>query len=119
MGGGQLRSRVTFQRLGTGAGDGAGNYGEDFVAIAGAKDVAAQINPKAGREALVPEGIQGRRTFEVTIRYTETRAGIRVDDRMIDARDPSAIYNVTAPPINVDMHRKYLKILVELGGAAA
>lgn len=118
MGAGQLRERVTFQRQATGAGDGAGNFGEDFADLAGATSCAAEINPLNGSEISISEGIQGRAVYEVRIRYTAERAAIKVDDRMIDARDPTRIFNVKSPPRNTDQRRKYLKLLVELGGAA-
>lgn len=119
MGAGQLRELVTFQRMSTGAGDGAGNYGEAFADLAGASNVAAALNPLNGSEIAVSEGIQGRAIYEVQIRYTAERAAIRVDDRMIDVRNPSRIFNVKSPPKNPDQRRKYLRLLVEIGGAPA
>lgn len=118
MGAGQLRSKVTFQRQGAGAGDGAGNYGEAFADLAGATGIVADLEPVRAAEVVLAEGVQGRTAFEVKIRYTSTRAGITVGDRMVDARDASKVYNVKAPPANRDRRNKYLTILVELGGAA-
>lgn len=118
MGAGQLRDKVTFQRQAAGVGDGAGNYGTAFAAIAGATAIAASIQAPRGSEGVSIAGVQGRVAFNVVIRYTTAGAGITVNDRMIDARDPTKIYNVKTPAVNLDGRRKYLTIVVELGGAA-
>lgn len=117
MGAGQLRDKVTFQRLAQGAGDGAGNYGTAFVDIAGATDIAAEISAPRGSELVSLAGVQSRTAFTVRIRYTSAGAGITVNDRMIDARNPALIYNVRSPGVNLDGRRKYLTFAVELGGA--
>jgi head-tail adaptor len=115
---GQLREKVTFQRPGQGAGDGAGNYGTAFADITGAIGVHAQLKPIRAGEVVLAEGVQGRRLYEVIVRHTSTLAGITVGDRMVDTRDAARVFNVTAPPVNNDMRNKYLTILVELGGAS-
>ncbi len=116
-GAGPLRERVTFRALTTGAGDGAGNYAEAWADIEGAKKVAASIAPLSQSEVVIPAGVQGLRLFEVVTRYSPILATIDVNDIMIDARRPTVRYNVKAPPINQDRHKRYLKFLVELGGA--
>lgn len=116
MAAGALRERVTFQRAGEGAGDGAGNYATAFADISGLVSIAAQIKPIRQGEVALAEGVQGRVLFEVTLRYTATAAGLRVGDRMLHALT-SAAYNIKSPPTNPDMRRKYIKLLVEQGGA--
>lgn len=114
---GQLRESVTFQRLAQAVGDGAGNYNTFFADIPGAKKVPADLQPIRAAEVVLAQGIEGRRVYEAVVRYSPTLAGIQVQDRMIDARDSSRVFNVIAPPMNKDKHRKYLHIMVEQGGA--
>lgn len=113
---GALRESVTFQRPGAGAGDGAGNYATAFANLTDLVAVPAQVKPIRQGEVALAEGVQGRVLFEVTLRHTAATAGIRVGDRMVDARS-GATFNVKSPPTNPDMHRKYIKVMVEQGGA--
>lgn len=114
---GELREKVTFQRLGEGDGDGAGNYGTGFANIPGAVKISADLAPVTSKEIVIAEGVKGLVLFEVVVRYSPTLAGITVGDRMIDARNPARTFNVKAPPINPDKRRRRLRILVESGGA--
>lgn len=116
MAAGPLRERVTFQRQGVGVGDGGGNFLEEFADIVGAVSVSAQIRPTKAREVVSGEGVQGRASAEVVVRYTAVLAGIDVGDRMLDARS-GATYNVKSPAVNQDQHKRYLTIVVERGGA--
>lgn len=113
---GALRESVTFQRPGTGAGDGAGNYGTAFANITDLVGLPAQLKPLRQGEVALAEGVQGRVLYEVTLRHTAAAAGIRVGDRMLDART-GVTFNVKSPPTNPDMKDKYVKVLVEQGGA--
>lgn len=113
---GALRESVTFQRLGAGAGDGAGNYGTAFANITDLIALPAQLKPLRQGEVVLAEGVQGRVLYEVTLRHTASAAGIKVGDRMVDARS-GATFNVKSPPTNPDMRDKYVKVLVEQGGA--
>lgn len=117
MAAGLLRDRVTFQRQGIGAGDGAGNFGSGFVDIPNCAGVSADIRAPKGSEAVLAEGIIGRRVFEVELRYSTALSGINVGDIMIDYRDPTRRFNVKAPAVNADGKRRYLQIIVEQGGA--
>lgn len=116
MPGGALRESVTFQRRAAGD-DGRGNVTTGaWTDLAGAIAQAAQIKPVRQGEVALAEGVQGRVLFEVTVRNTAALVGIRVGDRMLNARS-GASFNVKSPPTNPDMHNRYLKILVEAGGA--
>lgn len=114
---GALRESVTFQRQGSGAGDGMGNKLTAFADIANAVGIQADLTPLRFGETVISEGVQGRRLYRVTVRYTSVLAGIRVNDRMIDAR-AGTVFNVKSPPVNPDKKRKYLEIQVETGGAS-
>ena len=114
---GALREKVTFQRLGADSGDGAGNYNTNFANLAGAIGIAADIAPVRQAEVVLAAGVQGRRLFELTVRYTPALAEVTVNDRVVDARDATRTFNIKGPPINQDKHKRYLKILVEQGGA--
>lgn len=115
---GELREKVTFQRSAPGAGDGAGNYGDDFANIPGAVRISADLAPVRQAEVVLSEGVKGLVLYECNVRYSTVLAGLTVGDRMIDARDASRVFNVKAPPINPDKRRRRLKILVEIGGAS-
>jgi hypothetical protein len=116
-GGGALRESVTFQRQGTGAGDGMGNKLTAFADITDAVAIPAELTPLRYGEVVLKEGIQGRRLYRVRMRWTATLAALRVNDRMLDAR-AGTLYNVKSPPVNPDQQRKYLEVQVERGGAS-
>lgn len=115
---GELRERVTFQRSDPTAGDGAGNYGGAFADIPGAKKIAAKLAPVRATEVVLAEGVKGLALYDCIVRYSPVLAALTVGDRMIDARNPSRVFNVKAPPVNPDMRRRRLTILVEIGGAS-
>lgn len=115
---GRLRESVTFQRQAAGAGTTLRDQQTAFADLTGAIGIPAEIMPLRHGEAVLAEGIQGRRVFKVRMRYTSTLAGITVNDRMVDARDSSRVFNIKAPPINPDQKRDILEILVEQGGAS-
>jgi head-tail adaptor len=114
---GRLRESVTFQRQGAGAATTLRNQSTDFADITGATAIPADITPLRHGETVLAEGVQGRRIFRVVVRYTDTLASISVNDRMVDARDSSRVFNIKAPPVNHDRKRQMLDILVEQGGA--
>jgi len=116
VGAGQLRESVTFQRQGVGALNSHGNKGQAWANIASLIAIAAQLKPLRANEQVNAQGVTGLAVYEVLVRHTAAAAGVRVGDRMVDARS-GVMYNVKSPPTNQDMHRKYLKILVEWGGA--
>lgn len=117
MSAGLLRDRVTFQRQGLGVGDGAGNFGSGFADLANCVGVSADLKPLRSSEVVLAEGIQGRRLFEVTLRYSRALSAIGVGDVMVDHRDPSRRFNVKAPALNTDGKARFLQVLVEQGGA--
>lgn len=117
MAAGLLRDRVTFQRQGVGVGDGAGNFGSGFADIEKCVGVSADLKPAGGKELVIAEGVQGRRVYEVTVRYSQALAGIGVGDIMVDYRDATRRFNVKAPAMNGDGKRRFLQVLVEQGGA--
>lgn len=116
MSAGQLRESVTFQRRAAGS-DGRGNTTTGaWTNITGCIAIPAQIKPLKAGETVIAEGVQGRRLYQVLVRRASALDGVNVGDKMLDARD-GRTFNVKAPPINPDMHDKYLQILVEQGGA--
>jgi SPP1 family predicted phage head-tail adaptor len=115
-GAGSLRERVTFQRRAAGD-DGAGNTTTGaWTDISGATSIAARLKPLKQSEAVLADGVQGRSSFEVTIRLTAAGQGITVGDRMKDERS-GRTFNVKSPPQNPDERGRFLRILVETGGA--
>lgn len=118
MGAGQLRESVTFQRRGSND-DGRGNQTTgSFANITGCVGIPANMKPTRQGEIVAPAGVQPRTSWEVTVRDVPALRGVTVGDQMIDARDTSRTFNVKSAPVNTDQHRKYLKILVEEGGAS-
>lgn len=115
---GRLRESVTFQRQAAGAGTTLRDQQAVFADLAGAIGIPAELTPLRHGETALAEGVQGRRLYKVHMRYTDTLAGLTVNDRMKDDRDAARVFNVKAPPINPDQKRQMLEILVELGGAS-
>lgn len=113
---GELREKVTFQRSTPGAGDGAGNQGNEFVDIPGAVRISADLAPERAAEVVIAEGVQGRTLYAVVVRYSAILANVNVGDIMVDVKSGRQ-FNVKAPPINPDKRRRRLKIMVEYGGA--
>jgi head-tail adaptor len=113
---GELRERVTFQRLTEGAGDGKGNYQTSWSNLDLLVRIPAAVKPVRATEVVLARGIEGRVLYEVKVRHTAAAAGIRVGDRMVDVRS-SVTFNVKSPPTNPDMRNKYITLLAETGGA--
>lgn len=113
---GALRERVTFQRRADGADGFANATTGPWTDVPDCVSVAAEVKPMKQAEVVLSEGVQGRVLYQVSMRQTAALAGIRVGDRMIDARDVTRTFNVKAPPMNPDMHARGLQILVEAGG---
>lgn len=116
-GAGALRERVTFQRQGAGPGDGMGNKRGPFADIPDAVGIPADLTPLRKGEVVLAQGVQGRRTYIVVMRYTATLAALNVNDRMIDVR-ANTMFNVKSPAVNPDKKRKWIEIQVETGGAS-
>jgi hypothetical protein len=114
---GALRESVTFQRQAAGSGTTLRNQLAVFADIADAIGIPAELTPLRYGETVIAQGVQGRRLYVVKVRYTDVLAGIRINDRMVDAR-VGTVYNVKSPPVNPDKKRKYLEIQVETGGAS-
>lgn len=115
-GAGSLRERVTFQRRAAGD-DGMGNSTTGpWTDLAGATAIAARLKPLKQSEAVIAEGVQGRSSFEVTIRATSAGEAITVGDRLKDTRSDRT-FNVKSPPQNPDERGRFLRIIVEAGGA--
>lgn len=117
MAAGPLRELITVQR----AGDTKDNYGNPqtgaWAAVADLEGVPAQIRPSRGAEQVGPDGIEGRGIFEIRMRWTSAAAGIRISDRIVDARDASRVFNIKAPPLNYDQRGRFITIMAEQGGA--
>jgi head-tail adaptor len=114
---GLLRERVTFQRRAA-VDDGAGSVTAGAWAdLAGCVSTPAQLRPMRQTEETLAEGVRGTIVYQVTVRATAALRGVTVGDRMIDARVPGRMFNVKAPPINLDERGKALQFLVETGGA--
>ncbi len=115
-GAGYLRDVVTFQRRGAQA-DGYGNSTVGaWAAITGCSAVRAGFRSIRQNEQVGPEGVTGRATYEVTVRQSAELLGLSVKDRMVHDVD-GRTFNIKSPPVNVDQRGRFLRILVEQGGA--
>lgn len=113
---GNLRERVTFQRLAAGD-DGFGNATTGaWTDIADCVSVAAQIQPMRQAEVVLSQGVQGRILHQVIVRSTSALAGVKTGDRAVNVRS-GRTYNVKGPPMNPDQRGRALQFLVEEGGA--
>ena len=110
--GGQLRSRLHFQKRGT-TDDGYGN------SVAGPFETVftqrAQMIARNGTETVMAERLQGVQPYTVRIRCSAQAADITADWRVIDARKPGRVFAITAPPVKVDDENRWIELLVSEG----
>lgn len=113
-----LRDRVVFQRRGTGD-DGAGGTLGPWTELVGSR--FAQLKPRAaagaGAEAVIAQRLQGVMLFDLWVRYDSETVTVRTDDRVVNARDTTQVFNVRAGPTDIDRRRQWLLFLLEQGVA--
>lgn len=113
MGAGQLKARLQFQSP-KAASDGYGNEEEGWQEE---QEVSAQIIPLKGGEQVLAQRLSGTQPVVIRVRSSSFTRGIGADWRAVDVHS-DAIYQVKAPPADMDQKRQYLDILAEQGVAA-
>ena len=99
---GHLRQRISVERP-VRTSDGGGGAAESWVLVA---EVWAQIRPLSGSERAEADGLAGRVSHEVIMRY---RDDVGPDDRIaFDGR----LFDIRAA-LDVDERRRFLKCLAE------
>lgn len=106
---GALRERLHFQRPSM-ADDGFGNLvpGGDFQTQF---TVSAALQPLKGTEAVTAARLEGRQPYVVTIRQSAQTRQVNSHWRMVDARDATRVFEITAPPADPDMRNAWLQLL--------
>ena len=109
--GGQLRSRLHFQKRGT-IDDGFGNE------VAGPYSTVftrrAKMLARMGTETVIAARLQGVQPYTVRIRYSAQAAEVTADWQIVDARN-DRVFAIKAPPVNVDGENRWIEILAAEG----
>lgn len=117
MAAGPLRELITVQRAGATVDQYRNAQSGDWADVTGMVSIPAQIRPMRGSEFVGGEGIEPRALYEIRIRHTSVLAGIRITDRIIDARDATRTFNIKSPPMDYSERGRWLRFTVEAGGA--
>lgn len=70
------------------------------------RKVSVAIRPLSARELMEAQAVQSKMTHRIYARY---QAGITPSRRFVSVVD-GTIYNISKPPINVEMHNRELEI---------
>ncbi len=109
---GELRERLAFQRRGTqsdGYGqDVAGDYETQF-------EERARLRPLRGTETIMAARLQGLQHYTVRVRQSERTRAISTAWRIVDARDTSRVFAISAPPIDPDEKGLWLEMVAVEG----
>lgn len=108
-----LRERVTFQRRGPSAGDGAGNF-EDVFADLFSRN--AKLTPTRGGDTVIAGRLQGTSAWDCWVRFDKDTRTLTPDDRVIDARHPERIFNIRWAG-DLTGRKRWLLLQLELGVA--
>ncbi|MET3601816.1 head-tail adaptor protein [Martelella mangrovi] len=110
--GGALRHRLEFQKRGV-TDDGFGNdVAGPFETVFSQR---AQMIARNGTETVMAARLQGVQPYTVRIRYSAQASAVTADWRIVDARNPSRVFAITAPPVNVDGMNHWIEMLVKEG----
>lgn len=110
MSAGKLRESLTFQRR-SALDDGAGNTEGPFADLF---TTAARVRPLRGAEQILAAKLVGNMSYEIMVRSSSLTRSLTTDDRAIDARDASIVYNLRTIS-NDDEHDEYLVIIAQTG----
>lgn len=102
---GNLRRRISIQRKDT-ARDSYGQPNLVWVLVA---EVWADIQPLSGRELEIAQAMNAEITHQVTVRYRE---GITAAMRIVYQ---GRFFNITSPPLDVDMRHKEMQLMCSEG----
>lgn len=113
---GALTERLHFQQRDVGN-DGwgnpvpAGDWRTQFT-------VAAGIEALKGGEPVIAARLEGQQPCVIVVRRSRAALAVTTDWRIVDSRDASRVWAITAPPLDPDSGREWLDILATLGGAS-
>jgi head-tail adaptor len=114
LGAGELRQRVTFERLQQ-VPDGAGGNVGDWTALIQSR--SARLTPTRGGEQVIAGRLQGVSAWDLWVVYDSETAGITTTDRVVDARNPARIFAIRFIA-DMDGARRWLLMQLELGVAS-
>lgn len=110
---GELRQRVTFERRSR-QGDGYGNAEGDWNVLIASR--RAKLNPTRGGEQIIAQRAQGVSAWDCWVHLDAQTARVTTDDRLIDARNPDAVFNIKFVG-DMTGRGRWLLMQLELGGA--
>lgn len=112
---GKLNSRLVIERPEVSRDD----TGAELIAWVRVGTVWASIAPIAstrGREALVGDQVQAAIDTKITIRWSPQIDGMTAKWRArFETRDNPIVYNITAPPAQIDMGQREVVLLCSSG----
>lgn len=112
-GAGDLQERLRFESPSP-VDDGAGNYSEGWTSEF---TVWAGVKPLRGGEGVIAARLAGTQPVIITVRRSTQSRDIRPEWRAVDVRS-GAVYQLKAPPADMQGTRMYLDFLAESGVAA-
>jgi len=112
-GAGDLRDRVHLQRRALGNDGFADSMPSgQFETVV---TVWAHLLPLRGSESVQASRLQGRQPFVLTIRQSSAVRELTTAWRVVDARNPSRVFAINAPPTDPDGKRALFEILITEG----
>jgi head-tail adaptor len=112
MSAGELRERLRFERRPTTADDGYGNVEGGWRVMF---EEYARVRPMTGSETVISARLAGVQPVRMTVRSSTRTRQITTGWRAVDMRDENRVFNITAPPANLDEKNAYLDIMAQLG----
>lgn len=102
---GNLRRRISIQRKDMTQ----DSYGQPSLTWVSVADTWADIQPLSGRELEIAQAINAEVSHQVTIRHRE---GITAAMRIVYQ---GRYFNITSPPLDVDMRHKEIQLMCSEG----
>lgn len=88
----------------------------DWETLIDSRRASLKPRPIGGDESVLAARVQGTAMFDCWVRYDSDTATIRPDDRVVDLRDTSRVFNVRFAQ-DMDGRRTWILMQLELGVA--
>lgn len=111
---GSLRESVRVERLSAGSTDSRGMPISAYAPVI--TGIPAKIGPTKGGEAIQDARVRGTGYFDIVVRSDSDTETITTEDRLVDERIPTRVYNIRWIA-NLDERNRFLIMTCELGVA--
>jgi len=108
---GELRDRVRFDRRGSG-GNSGGVVKSDFAPLIASR--RARLLPVRGGEEVIADRVAGVSGWELVIRFDSATSKLAADDRVVDLRDESRVFDIRFVE-DLEGRRRWLVLQLERG----